>query len=223
MNMNTLTMLKSLSIRSFKTQSFMVFAMVAVSLTGCQTIRKAPALTPTPAIQNPSTTQTTTPTHTNPVDQKNLQNFKITGKIGVRTPKQNGSAFYGWTQVGEQFAIDLTGALGVGQTSIRGQAGDVTLTSSKTGTIHAATPEELLNKATGWEAPITQLITWVNGQPSSQSAKISKDSNQRITQIHEGGWSAQLSYTNAEQYPNKLVLIDDAQQNRVTLTIQTRE
>lgn len=185
--------------------SSLLLCLSLTGLVGCQTIKTAPSI---PANSNvPSAEQ-----------------FKITGKIGVRTPKQNGSAFYGWTQVGDQFAIDLTGALGIGQTSIRGQTDDVTLTSSKTGTIKAETPEELLFKATGWQAPITHLISWVNGQAVTSSAKTEKDAQGRNQSIQEGGWSATLHYENeSAKYPNKLNLIDDAQENRVTLTIQSRE
>ncbi len=178
-------------------------------LFGCQSVPKAPSLN-TPIEEHTSHT-TTQP------------KFQITGKIGVRTPQQNGSAFYGWTQVGDSFAIDITGAMGIGQTTIRGKAGHVTLTSSKTGVLQAETPEELLYKATGWEAPITYLIAWINAQPADVQAHIEKDEQGRIAQLNEGGWSATLSYNQQEKLPNKLILIDDAAQNRVTLTIQTRQ
>lgn len=185
--------------------STLLLSLSLTGLVGCQSIKTAPNIASNSQV--PAAEQ-----------------FKITGKIGVRTPKQNGSAFYGWTQVGEQFAIDLTGALGIGQTSIRGKSGDVTLTSSKTGTLKAQTPEELLFKATGWQAPITHLISWVNGQAVTASAKTEKDAQGRNIAIQEGGWSATLNYENeAAKYPNKLNLIDDAKQNRVTLTIQSRE
>lgn len=189
---------------------------LSVALVGCQSVPKAPSIANVPPIAQQSTTN-------NDGTVVALPNFQITGKIGVRTPQQNGSAFYGWTQIGENFAIDLTGALGIGQTSIRGKAGDVTLTSSKTGVIQAETPEELLFKATGWEAPITYLISWINAQPASPAAVTEKDTTGRIISLHEGGWSAKLSYLEQQNTPNKLILVDDEQQNRVTLTIQTRQ
>lgn len=190
-----------MSMKLKPTLFFCTAISLGLALTGCQTMQSPSKITS---------------------QQQTAQQFKITGKIGVRTPQQNGSAFYGWTQVGDQFAIDLTGALGIGQTSIRGQVGDVTLTSSKTGTIQAETPEELLFKATGWQAPITYLISWINAEPASKNAEVKKDTAGRIENIQEGGWSATLSYSDQQKLPNKLVLIDDAQQNRVTLTIQTR-
>lgn len=175
----------------------------AILLSACQTMVKAPALTTTPSQAE--------------------QQFKITGKIGVRTAQQNGSAFYGWTQIGDYFAINLTGAMGIGQTSIQGKPGEVLLSSSKTGTLQASTPEELLFKATGWQAPITSLISWINAQPTKRDAQVSQDTSGRIQSIQEQGWTVTLSYNAQEKLPNKLVLVDTAQQNRVTLTIQSRE
>ncbi|KAA8732812.1 outer membrane lipoprotein LolB [Acinetobacter qingfengensis] len=186
-----------------KKQLLILCSCIGFLFTGCQQISKTPALSMT--------------------QPENVEQFKITGKIGVRTPQQNGSAFYGWTQIGDQFAIDLTGALGVGQTSIRGKPGDVSLTSSKTGTIEATTPEELLFKATGWQAPITHLVAWINAKTATAQAEQQTDAQGRLSTVHEGGWTANLSYNNQEKQPSKLVLVDDAQQNRVTLTIQTRE
>ena len=183
----------------------------SLTITGCQHIKTAPQLQQSPSVSSDQ------------ADQTNSHNFQITGKIGVRTPEQNGSAFYGWTQNGDHFAIDLTGAMGIGQTSIRGTKGDVTLTSSKTGIIQAETPEELLFKATKWEAPITYLVSWINAQPAEKNAIVTYDNALRPQIIQEGGWKVTFSYKETEKLPNKLLLIDDAEQNRVTLTIQTRQ
>lgn len=188
-------------------QSIYTVLLSGLILTGCQHMQKAPELNDAPPLTS----------------SQHQQEFQITGKIGVRTPQQNGSAFYGWTQQGDHFAIDLTGAMGIGQTSIRGVPGNVTLTSSKTGTLQADTPEELLFKATQWEAPITYLVAWINAQPAQPNASIQHDEQMRLSSIKEGGWQATLSYKDAEKLPNKLILIDDAAQNRVTLTIQTRQ
>ena len=172
-------------------------------LTGCQHLMTAPKL------HSSSTPQAT--------------DFKITGKIGVRTPQQNGSAFYGWTQTQQQFAIDLTGALGIGQTTIRGKPGEVVLNSSKTGELHASSAEELLYQATGWQAPISHLQYWINAQVATPNAVREQDQAGRLSRVQEDGWQAEFSYAAQETLPNKLIIIDDAKQNRITLTIQSRE
>ncbi len=145
--------------------------------------------------------------------------FSITGKIGVTTVtdgnKQAGSAFYAWGQDGERFAIDLTGALGIGATSIRFDGKEAVLISEKTGTISADTPEELLTKATGWHAPISQLPYWIMGQsaPSDENQQIE---NNQLIKTNNGEWTANFEYANA--LPSRLI-ITHAAGHRVVITI----
>lgn len=188
-----------------------LFTSSSLFLTGCQHFQKVT----TPSSQIPQA-----PNALNPTNQ-----FELEGKIGVRTPQQSGSAFFTWQQQQDHFEIDLTGALGIGKTHIEGQPGQVSLTSSKTGTITATTAEELLAQATGWQAPITHLVQWVQAKPATQNAKIQYDTEQRPTQFIEDGWQANLSYNNQLKLPNKLVLkqlLENGQENRITMVIQNR-
>ncbi|MGE4314771.1 lipoprotein insertase outer membrane protein LolB [Acinetobacter sp.] len=153
------------------------------------------------------------------------KNFNLQGKIGVRTPGQSGSAFFTWIQQQDEFDIELSGILGVGKTQISGQPGNVTLNSAKTGLIQAETPEELLQRATGWQAPITHLVDWVQAKPATTQAKISKDEQNRPIQFLEDGWTVDLSYNEQAQLPNKLILkqlLESGQENRITMLIQNR-
>lgn len=152
--------------------------------------------------------------------QQQDNQFSIQGKIGVRTPEQSGSAFFTWIQNNQHFNIELTGALGIGRTQIEGQTGQVTLNNNKTGQITATTPEELLQKATGWQAPITHLTQWVQAKPATTQAIIQKDEQNRIIHIEEDQWIANLSYNENQDLPNKLIL--NNQQNRITMVIQNR-
>ena len=154
-----------------------------------------------------------------------VNNFNLQGKIGVRTPGQSGSAFFTWVQEQDEFDIELSGILGVGKTQISGLPGNVTLNSAKTGLIQAATPEELLQRATGWQAPITHLVDWVQAKPATIQAKISKDEQNRPIQFLEDGWTVDLSYNDQAQLPNKLILkqaLESGQENRITMLIQNR-
>ena len=151
--------------------------------------------------------------------------FNLQGKIGVKTPAQSGSAFFTWVQQQDEFDIELSGILGVGKTQISGRSRDVSLNSAKTGLIQAQTPEELLTRATGWQAPITHLIDWVQAKPATTQAKISKDEQNRPTQFLEDGWTVALSYNDQAQLQNKLILkqsLESGQENRITMLIQNR-
>ena len=151
--------------------------------------------------------------------------FNLQGKIGVRTPQQSGSAFFRWAQDNQDFDIELSGILGVGKTQISGKPGEVTLNSANTGLIRAESPEELLQQATGWNAPITHLIQWVQARPASPNAKITKDNLQRPTQFLEDDWTVDLSYNDQAVLPNKLILkqsLESGKENRITMIIQNR-
>ncbi|OTG92025.1 lipoprotein insertase outer membrane protein LolB [Acinetobacter sp. ANC 3813] len=183
-----------------------LMAVSSLALTGCQQYIKPQEQPPASGIEAP--------------DQFNLQ-----GKIGVRTPQQSGSAFFTWAQEQQDFDIELSGILGVGKTQISGKAGEVTLNSAKTGLVSAATPEELLERATGWQAPITHLVKWVQAKPATQQAQLNKDDSGRIAQIQEDGWQVDLSYADSATLPNKLILkqaLETGKENRITMVIQNR-
>ena len=192
--------------RIFSKFSLILIATSTLVLTGCQryTQPQAPSVSQVPAAAN---------------------NFSLQGKIGVKTPGQSGSAFFTWVQQQDEFDIELSGILGVGKTQISGTPGQVTLNSAKTGLIQAATPEELLQRATGWQAPITHLVDWVQAKPATTQAKISKDGQNRPIQFVEDSWTVDLSYNDQAQLPNKLILkqtFESGQENRITMVIQNR-
>ncbi len=192
------------------------FACSTLALTGCQQFSK-PQLPP-------QTVQPTAPEEAQSTNEA-IDQFALQGKIGVRTPQQSGSAFFTWQQQQDKFDIELSGILGVGKTQITGSTGQVTLNSAKTGEIHADSPEELLERATGWHAPITHLIKWVQAKPATDLAVVNKDQQQRITHITEDDWDVDLSYVEQNNLPNKLILkqaLESGKENRITMVIQNR-
>ena len=203
-----LSLSKKINLPAKSRLSLIVLAScISLGLTGCQHMVKTPVLS-TPI----------------PNEQAVTLQFSIGGKIGVRTPQQNGSAFYAWTQVNDHFAIDITGALGIGQTRIEGIPGQVTLNSAKTGTLEASTPEELLEQATGWQTPISHLVNWIQAKPATSAAKVQTDAQNRLTELNEDGWNVKFTYADNEKLPQKLLMVQAlaSGENRVTLTIQTR-
>ena len=191
--------------RLFSKLGLTLFVSSSLLITGCQ-----------PFVQSPA--------HVSQQVEAENQ-FNLQGKIGVRTPQQSGSAFFTWVQQQQQFDIELSGILGVGKTQISGQPGQVTLNSAKTGLIYAESPEELLEQATGWQAPITHLVDWVQARPATVNAQIQKDPQQRPTQFIEDGWTVDLSYNDSASLPNRLILkqaLESGQENRITILIQNR-
>ncbi len=189
--------------------SWLFLLPVLAALSGCQSMLRQTQPVPTPPAA-------ATPEHV----------FALTGKIGVSTPGQSGSAFFAWSQQDERFAIELTGALGLGQTRIEGVPGRYTLRSSRSGTVTAASPEFLLEQATGWQAPISQLRHWIMGQPAHPSSAVQRDAQQRLTAVTEQGWSARFDYADDQaRLPSRLVMTQPlpAGQRRVVVSIQSRQ
>lgn len=203
--------------RNFKHIAFPFIAISSLVFSGCQHVVKPTATTST--LEAPSAETA------NIAIEKPTNQFNLEGKIGVKTPKQSGSAFYTWVQDQQDFNIQLNGILGIGKTIIEGKSGEVTLNSSKTGLISAASPEQLLEKATGWVAPITHIVNWVQAVPATENAQITRDHAQRISKIIEDGWAVDLSYNDQAKLPNKLILkqqLEADQENRITMVIQNR-
>lgn len=154
------------------------------------------------------------------------QAFQLTGKVGVRTPNQSGSAFYAWGQQDNRFSIDLSGALGIGQTTIESNGTHFVLQNANTGRLEADQPETLLEQATGWRAPISLLPKWIMGLPDQRSSPATYDAKQRLQTLTEQGWSVRFDYADDQAIrPSKLVMIQplESGETRVTLTIQTRQ
>ena len=204
-------------IPTYKPNKLALFtAMTAAALitSGCQSMKTANATNqPSTTIQGQNAEQ-----------PKKLDNFNITGKIGVTTPAsdttgaQGGSAFYAWGQQNDRFAIELIGALGIGKTNIEYNGQSATLVSEKTGTLTAADPETLLKKATGWQAPISQMPYWISGRSAPSDSAPQLDAQNRLVSSVNGEWQASFSYKGNDKLPNKISAMQ-SQGNKVVMTI----
>ena len=206
----------SVSITSHKSHKLALLTAVATTMvitSGCQSLKTANA-----------TNQPTTMQAQNADQPKKLESFNITGKIGVTTPAndssgtQGGSAFYAWGQENDRFAIELIGALGIGKTNIEYNGQTATLVSEKTGTLTADDPEELLQKATGWQAPISQMPYWISGRPAPSDSAPQMDAQNRLISSVNGDWSASFSYKGNDKLPSKISAVQP-QGNKVVMTI----
>ncbi len=169
----------------------------------------------------PSSSATGTASSTLPAQK--LNTFNITGKIGVTMPAsesgtQGGSAFYAWGQQNERFAIELIGALGIGKTNIEYDGQTATLVSEKTGTLTADNPETLLQKATGWQAPISQMPYWIAGRAAPSDSAPQTDTQNRLTRATNGEWTASFTYKGNDSLPNKISAIQPSG-HKVVMTI----
>ena len=207
----------SVLVHANKPNKLALFAAVTTALvitSGCQSLKTANAT------NQPSTTLQ----GQNAEQPQKLENFNITGKIGVTMPAndttgtQGGSAFYAWGQQNDRFAIELIGALGIGKTNIEYNGQTATLVSEKTGTLTADDPETLLKKATGWQAPISQMPYWISGRPAPSDSTPQLDDQNRLISSVNGEWTASFTYKGSDKLPNKISAVLP-QGNKVVMTI----
>ncbi|MDN5561374.1 MAG: lipoprotein insertase outer membrane protein LolB [Psychrobacter sp.] len=207
----------SVLVHANKPNKLALFAAVTTALvitSGCQSLKTANAT------NQPSTTLQ----GQNAEPPQKLENFNITGKIGVTMPAndttgtQGGSAFYAWGQQNDRFAIELIGALGIGKTNIEYNGQTATLVSEKTGTLTADDPETLLKKATGWQAPISQMPYWISGRPAPSDSTPQLDDQNRLISSVNGEWTASFTYKGSDKLPNKISAVLP-QGNKVVMTI----
>lgn len=181
------------------THTSIALLLTSMALLGCQS---------TKVVQPIATT--TLPTVTTP--NASLPNrFNINGKIGITSPQQVGSAFYTWSQVDNNFGINLSGALGVGQTNIHYDGNTATITSEKinnsTHTLTARSPEELLQQVAGWQAPISQLPYWILGKYAPSDSNNQLDAQGRLSIANNSGWTANFNYDGDKpNLPSKITM-----------------
>lgn len=193
-----------------KSTAAITIASALLLTTGCQSLKPSNAAAGTTPI----------------VQTQKLDSFTINGKIGITIPEsvsqnsgaQGGSAFYAWGQQQDRFAIELIGALGIGKTNIEYDGKTATLVSEKTGTLTADDPETLLQKATGWQAPISQLPYWISGRSAPSDRAPQVDNQGRLVSSVNGDWSANFTYNGNEKLPNKIIAIQP-QGQKVVMTI----
>ncbi|GAF55244.1 outer membrane lipoprotein LolB [Psychrobacter sp. JCM 18901] len=207
----------SASITSYKPNKLALLTAITAAMvitSGCQSLKTA----------NATNQSTTTVQGQNAEQPKKLESFNITGKIGVTTPAndstgtQGGSAFYAWGQQNDRFAIELIGALGIGKTNIEYNGQTATLVSEKTGTLTADDPETLLKKATGWQAPISQMPYWISGRPAPSDSAPQMDDQSRLVSSVNGEWTASFTYKGTDKLPSKISAVQP-QGNKVVMTI----
>lgn len=122
--------------------------------------------------------------------------WQISGKIGIRSEQESGSAVLFWLQRQDYFDIRLSGPLGQGSTRLTGRQGAVNLTIANRGVYEAHSAEALMQQQLGWSLPVEHLLWWVRGLPAPNSpSKIQLDSNNLLNQLEQSLWTIHyLSY-----------------------------
>lgn len=131
-----------------------------------------------------------------------LDAWQITGKVGIRAPRDSGSGTLFWLQRQDYYDIRLSGPLGRGAARLTGRPGNVVLEVANQGRYEAASPEELLEAQLGWHLPVSHLFWWVRGLPAPDSkSKVTLDGASQLARLEQDGWEVEfLAYAEQNGY-----------------------
>lgn len=125
-----------------------------------------------------------------------ISDWQLTGKLGIRTAVDSGSASLKWAQQIVNYQINLSGPLGQKSMIIIGTPDKVRLEQTGEPAQEAKTAEALIKKSAGWTLPVAQLAYWVRGVPAPKLriTQLQQNENGLIAQLIQGGWS--INYSN---------------------------
>jgi outer membrane lipoprotein LolB len=125
-----------------------------------------------------------------------INDWQLTGKLGIRTTEDSGSASVRWVQQIANYQINLSGPLGQKSMIITGTPDKVRLEQTGELAQEAKTAEALIKKSAGWTLPITQLAYWVRGVPAPKLriSYLQQNESGLIAQLIQGDWN--ISYSN---------------------------
>ncbi|TWC30234.1 outer membrane lipoprotein LolB [Pseudomonas sp. SJZ079] len=151
-----------------------------------------------------------------------LDAWQISGKVGIRAPKDSGSGTLFWLQRQDYYDIRLSGPLGRGAARLTGRPGAILLEVANQGRYKAASPEALLQQQLGLNLPVSHLLWWIRGLPSPNSkSRLTLDGDSRLAQLRQDGWEVDyLSYAEQNGFwlPERLKL--NGHDLQVTLVIK---
>lgn len=135
--------------------------------------------------------------------------WEAEGKAAVRGPERGANVYFTWTQLGERYRIIVRGPLGLGRAELRGEPGRVSLTADNIpDEVSASSLEELLQKTTQRQAPVSHALHWMRAEPATARAELERDPDGKLRQIREEGWTIDYLEWSAEapNLPRKLTV-----------------
>ena len=132
-----------------------------------------------------------------------LDQWDISGRIGVRTADTGGSTNLRWKLDNGRDQIDLFGPFGGGRIRLDIDLDGARLRDGEGEEFFAATASQALFNATGWHVPLEVLGYWVRGVPAPGEHDIEIDDAGRLTILNQQGWEI----TFREYAPHQEVLL----------------
>ena len=109
-----------------------------------------------------------------------LQEFTLTGALGVKAPQESVSGSLNWQQQGPYFQASMTNFVGISIFELETDALGATVKAD--GETHKAqSASALLDYLSGWSLPIEEMPLWLKGVASAESFNHQWDAQGRLT------------------------------------------
>ncbi|GAA3922752.1 lipoprotein insertase outer membrane protein LolB [Litoribacillus peritrichatus] len=169
------------------TRLLSIVMIALLMLQGCSTLHDMPTQTEPLSTQTPSHWAQ----HLDAIQQ--LNDWKISGKVGVVTPKQSQTGYIDWQQQSAVFDINIRGTLGFGGLDLSGDQDWVTIKVDENN--QRTLPTDIaLERYLDWEFPINSLKFWIKGIPAPNQTVQSQQFNQHglLSRLIQQGWDIRL-------------------------------
>lgn len=115
--------------------------------------------------------------------------WRLRGRAAIRVPDESGTVSVDWRQNGEQYRLDMRGALGAGAMRLEGRPGRVVLRRGNGDRLVADNAQQLLSQTTGFDLPVERLVWWLRGQPVPElGGTVALDGQGRPAELEQDGW-----------------------------------
>lgn len=122
-----------------------------------------------------------------------LENWSLTGRLGLTIPERSGSMSIEWQQNHLQYSIFLDGPFGQSLAQIKGNRLGVSARVPDQEEVFGPTPEYLMWKLTGWNFPVSSLKYWIKALPApGGDSEITLNNQGYPDKIVQQGW--QIDY-----------------------------
>ena len=132
---------------------------------------------------------TSSPTKLPDVNQQEIRNFQLVGRLAIRYGEENTHAKIRWQHRTDADDVLLMSPLGQTVAEIVRTKEGVRLTQSDKKPYYAEDVETLTEKTLGWQLPLKGLSDWVLGRKTSgESTGVQTNKVNQIEQFRQDGW-----------------------------------
>lgn len=139
-----------------------------------------------------------------------LEQWTMTGRIGVRLAERGFTGAINWRQAREQLDVRFHGPLGAGAFRLSGQPDALVLETGDGETYLLDDPEATLDAELGWSVPIDAMRYWLLGLPFPAWPAIEElDEVGRLARLEQRDWVVEYDrYTDVGNWlmPRKIVI-----------------